>query len=87
MTKMIELSTSIRIQAHRANIERYRSLLASEITRVEREYVMRRIAEERAALRRLEQNAAGASPSPSTGSDLIAEREKRAAKLSWDQRL
>ena len=51
---MIALSSSIRVQAHRANIERYRKLLAGRLTRVEREYIMRRIAEERAELRSLE---------------------------------
>jgi hypothetical protein len=52
MAMMTELISSIRMQAHRANIERYRRLLAGRLTRIEREYVMRRIAEERSALLR-----------------------------------
>jgi hypothetical protein len=54
MTMMTEFSNSVRMRAHRANIERYRKLLAGRLARVEREYIMRRIAEERAGLRRLE---------------------------------
>ena len=84
---MTELSSSIRMQAHRANIERYRKLLAGRLTRVEREYVMRRIAEERAELRRLE-DAADATPARlSLASKALAEREKRACALQGEQRL
>jgi hypothetical protein len=87
MTTMTELSNSIRIQAHRANIERYRKLLATGLTRVEREYVMRRIAEERAGLRRLE-DGADDMPAPLCGAGSpLAERQKHAAALCWEQRL
>jgi hypothetical protein len=37
MAMMTELISSIRMQAHRANIERYRKLMAGRLTRVERE--------------------------------------------------
>jgi hypothetical protein len=84
---MNELSSSIRMQAHRDNIERYRKLLAGRLTRIEREYVMRRIAEERAELKRLE-DAADDGPVPSCGAgNPLAERELRAAALRWEQRL
>jgi hypothetical protein len=87
MAMMTELISSIRIQAHRANIERYRKLLAGRLTRIEREYVMRRIAEERIELKRLE-DAADDLTAPLCGDDSpLAEREKRAAALRWEQRL
>jgi hypothetical protein len=54
---MTEISTSIRVRAHRRNIERYHKLLAGRLTRVEREYVMRRIAEEQAELAHLDKAA------------------------------
>ena len=84
---MTELSNSIRMQAHRANIERYRKLLAGRLTRVEREYVMRRIAEERAGLRRLEDGADDRPAPPWCAGNPLAEREQRAAALRWEQRL
>jgi hypothetical protein len=87
MAMMTELISSIRMQAHRANIERYRRLLAGRLTRIEREYVMRRIAEERAGLKSLE-NAADDMSAPACDDDSpLAEREKRAAALHWEQRL
>jgi len=39
--------------AHRANIERYRRLLESHLTDHERQFVERRIAEERQALQQI----------------------------------
>jgi hypothetical protein len=57
------------------------------LTRVEREYVMRRIAEERAGLRRLE-DGADDMPAPLCGAGSpLAEREKHAAALRREQRL
>jgi len=44
---------TIRLQAHRQNIARYRSLLATELTEVERAFIDRRIAEEESEFRRL----------------------------------
>jgi len=83
---MTEISTSIHARAHRSNIERYRRLLAGRLTLVEREYVMRRIAEERAALARIE--AADEPPARrSAPVNPLAEREPHAARLRWDQRL
>ena len=84
---MTDLSKSIRVRAHRANIERYRKLLAGRLTRVEREYVMRRIAEERIELKRLEDAADDVTAAPSGDDSPLAEREKRAAVLRWEQRL
>ena len=84
---MIALSSSIRVQARRANIERYRKLLAGRLTRVEREYIMRRIAEERAELRSLEDAAENLREPPPVAGNPLAEREKRAAALHWKQRL
>jgi hypothetical protein len=87
MAMMTELISSIRMQAHRANIERYRKLLAGRLTRVEREYVMRRIAEEKVELKRLEDAAEDLTAPPSGDDNPLAEREKRAAALHWEQRL
>ena len=84
---MTELSNNIRMQAHRANIERYRKLLATRLARVEREYVMRRITEERAELKRLEDGADDMPAPPCGAGNPLAEREKRAAALRWEQRL
>jgi len=44
---------TIKLQAHRQNIARYRSLLNTELTEVERTFIDRRIAEEETAVRRL----------------------------------
>jgi hypothetical protein len=44
---------TIRLQAHRQNVARYRSLLRTELTELERAFIDRRIAEEESALRRL----------------------------------
>jgi hypothetical protein len=83
---MTDLS-GIRIKAHLANIERYRKLLAGRLTRVEREYVMRRIAEERAEIKRLEDAADEIAPSHSVSVNPLADREMKAAALPWEQRL
>ena len=45
--------TTIRISAHRQNIDRYRTLLRTQLTALERDFIRRRIAEEEAELRRL----------------------------------
>jgi hypothetical protein len=42
-----------RLRAHRQNIERYRRLLETNLTVLERDFVERRIAEEESALDRL----------------------------------
>lgn len=44
---------------HRANIERYRRLMATPLTTTERRFVERRIREEEAALRMREARAEG----------------------------
>jgi len=49
-TSGVEASLSF---AHRMNIERYKKLLASNLTDVEREFVKRRLAEEEVDLRHL----------------------------------
>lgn len=38
------------IQAHRSNIQRYRGLLRTRLTEVERRFIERRISEEQSAL-------------------------------------
>ena len=83
---MTDLS-SIRIKAHQANIDRYRKLLAGRLTRVEREYVMRRIAEERAEIRRLEDALDDIATTGSSRANPLADREIQAAVLPWDLRL
>jgi hypothetical protein len=45
--------TTIQIVAHRQNIDRYKALLRSELTALERDFIRRRIAEEEAEVRRL----------------------------------
>lgn len=45
-----DFDASIR-SAHRANIDRYRRLLRSQLTDHERQFIARRLAEEEAALR------------------------------------
>ena len=44
---------AIQLQAHRQNIARYRSLLCTELTDVERTFIDRHIAEEESEMRRL----------------------------------
>jgi hypothetical protein len=87
MTTMTDLSHSIRVQAHRANIERYRKLLAGRLTSVERQYIMRRIAEERAEMRRLEDASGDTAARLFVESESPVEGERRAAALRWEQRL
>jgi hypothetical protein len=48
-----ENEITIRLQAHRQNIARYRSLLGTELTEVERAFIDRRVAEEETEVRRL----------------------------------
>jgi hypothetical protein len=48
-----ENEITIRLQAHRQNIARYRSLLKTELTELERTFIDRRIAEEETEARRL----------------------------------
>ncbi len=50
---MPENEITIRLQAHRQNIARYRSLLRTRLTEIERTFIDRRIAEEEAEMRRL----------------------------------
>ena len=49
--------TTIQIVAHRRNINRYRALLRTELTKLERDFIVRRIAEEEAELRTLRTQA------------------------------
>ena len=53
---MIDMRTAI-MRGHQENIERYCRLLATELTPYEREYIHKRIADERAKLERLEAEA------------------------------
>jgi len=45
--------STVRILAHRQNINRYKALLKTELTVLERDFIDRRIAEESAEIRRL----------------------------------
>lgn len=83
---MTDVST-ISIKAHRANIDRYRKLLAGKLTRVERDYIMRRIAEERAEIRRLEDAVDERVPNSIVAINPLADREMQAAALPWERRL
>lgn len=58
----MSFSYSPGIRVHTRNIERYRRLLATHLTEVERDYVKRRIAEERAAIRQLKRCARSPAP-------------------------
>ena len=44
-----------RLRAHRNNITRYRSLLGTRLSDIERQFITRRLSEEMAALQRLTQ--------------------------------
>ncbi len=59
---------AIRILAHRQNIDRYRSLLATPLTELERAFIDRRIAEEEAAVRSLLAHRRAAATSPASRS-------------------
>jgi hypothetical protein len=48
--------SAARILAHRQNISRYRALLKTRLTALERDFIDRRIAEESAEIRRLSPN-------------------------------
>lgn len=47
---MDSFSTEARVRAYRSNIKRYRQLLATELTELERSFIHRRLAEDRLAL-------------------------------------
>ena len=53
-----------RIKAHKANIDRYCRLLATQLTELERDYLHNRIMQEHAALSRLEAEAIAAHDRP-----------------------
>jgi hypothetical protein len=57
--------------AHRQNIARYRRLLDTNLTADERRFVERRVAEERAALRRLKTPQRMLQPSRSNNADSV----------------
>jgi hypothetical protein len=46
---------SVSMRAHRANIRRYKRILQTDLTELERQFVVRRLAEERAAIQNLAQ--------------------------------
>jgi uncharacterized protein YPO0396 len=53
VTMMTDFRTA-KILSHQRNIQRYARLLATELTELERQYLHKRIAEEQAALERLQ---------------------------------
>lgn len=60
-----------RIRAHKANIDRYCRLLATELTDHERQYIHKRITEEHAVLSRLEAAAARSDGPDRAGADTV----------------
>jgi hypothetical protein len=48
---------TVRAQAHRQNIARYKSLFKTKLTAIERAFIDRRVAEEETAVRRLSARA------------------------------
>ncbi len=76
MTDMI----AARIRAHQANIRRYSRLLATQLTDLERQYIHRRIAEERRELEQLQAETQGDCRPPSFFSPK-ANSEQMAAAL------
>lgn len=44
---------AMKMQAHRDNIRRYKRILATGLTELERQFVSRRLAEEQSAMRKL----------------------------------
>ena len=62
---MLEFATA-RLSAHANNIARYRRLLETCLTELEREYVQRRLSEEQSGLERLRSLASAVSPNPLT---------------------
>ena len=60
---MTELA-AILVTAHRANVRRYKRLLRTQLTDLERSFVLRRIDEENSALRDLLRKQASAQPQP-----------------------
>jgi len=65
-----------RLAAHRNNLMRYRRILATPLTDIERAYVRRRIDEERLSLEQLEQQ-----PRPAAGSAASARRTPAARDM------
>jgi hypothetical protein len=58
-----------RMRAHRENIRRYKRILATGLTDLERQFVTRRLAEEKSAIRKL---ASGVSGGANTDASLAA---------------
>jgi hypothetical protein len=50
--------SAVRILAHRQNISRYKALLKTQLTVIERDFIDRRIAEESGEIRRLSRTRA-----------------------------
>jgi hypothetical protein len=54
---------AIRLRTHARNVQRYRRLLQTQLTELERDFVNRRLAEERRAIEELQAAQRGARPS------------------------
>ena len=65
-----------RLRAHRNNIHRYRRLLATQLTDLERGYIERRLKEEQAAMAALSKETFPFAP-PSTRPAAAATQERR----------
>lgn len=59
-----------RLRTHRTNIARYRRLLATKLTDLERQFIERRLSEEQSDYYRL---AAGTSPTTLAGPTILGE--------------
>jgi hypothetical protein len=68
------------LRGHRANLDRYARLLATNLTELERQYIHQRIAEEHAAIARLEAQRFTATATASTDrpNTMIREAAERA---------
>ena len=67
MTKL----QSERIRAHKANLDRYCRLLATQLSDIERDYIHKRIAEQHAALAKIEAEAMASSRSEEAHPDTV----------------
>lgn len=76
----IDDAVAARRQAHRANLARYARLLATELTQLERDYIHRRMREERLALEALEPGALASAAAIEHGKqsvDHLCERTRK----------
>lgn len=71
-----------RIKTHRANMDRYSRLLATQLTETEREYIHKRIAEEHSAIMKLEAEHLARSVGSTANPDTLVAARAIAAKTA-----